>query len=174
MILYPAIDILDGKAVRLQQGEYDQETTYDDDPVDAAKRWADGGAEYIHVVDLDGAREGDVENLATIERITAAVDCPIEVGGGLRSPIWAQTLTDITGRAQLIPEQAIGASYGDALLAAIGVGLVPRDTDWARIEREIEPNPLTRNLYDDLYETWRELYPATREQVHRLADPRGH
>ncbi|MGK2932748.1 MAG: 1-(5-phosphoribosyl)-5-[(5-phosphoribosylamino)methylideneamino]imidazole-4-carboxamide isomerase [Solirubrobacterales bacterium] len=85
MILYPAIDILDAKAVRLQQGEYDQETFYDDDPVDAAKRWADGGAEYIHVVDLDGAREGDIENLATIERITAAVDCGIEVGGGLRS-----------------------------------------------------------------------------------------
>ena len=85
MILYPAIDILDAKAVRLQQGEYDQGTFYDDDPVDAAKRWADGGAEYIHVVDLDGAREGDIENLATIERITAAVDCGIEVGGGLRS-----------------------------------------------------------------------------------------
>jgi len=85
VILYPAIDILDGKAVRLQQGEYDQETTYDDDPVDAAKRWADGGAEYIHVVDLDGAKAGDIENLTTIERISAAVDCPIEVGGGLRS-----------------------------------------------------------------------------------------
>ncbi len=85
MILYPAIDILDAKAVRLQQGEYDRETFYDDDPVEAAKRWADGGAEYIHVVDLDGAREGDIENLATIERITAAVDCGIEVGGGLRS-----------------------------------------------------------------------------------------
>lgn len=98
----------------------------------------------------------------------------VAVGGGLRSPVWAQAVSDVTGRAQLVPEQAIGASYGDALLAAIGVGLVPRDTDWARIEREIEPNPLTRNLYDDLYETWRELYPATREQVHRLADPRGH
>ena len=85
MILYPAIDILDAKAVRLQQGEYDQETFYDDDPVDAAKRWADGGAEFIHVVDLDGAKAGDIENLATIERITAAVDCGIEVGGGLRS-----------------------------------------------------------------------------------------
>ena len=85
MILYPAIDILDAKAVRLQQGEYDRETFYDDDPVDAAKRWADGGAEFIHVVDLDGAKAGDIENLATIERITAAVDCGIEVGGGLRS-----------------------------------------------------------------------------------------
>lgn len=85
MILYPAIDILGGKAVRLRQGEYDQETSYDDDPVDAAKRWEDGGAAYLHVVDLDGAREGEPENLGTVERIAAAVDCPIEVGGGLRS-----------------------------------------------------------------------------------------
>ncbi|MGB0119492.1 MAG: 1-(5-phosphoribosyl)-5-[(5-phosphoribosylamino)methylideneamino]imidazole-4-carboxamide isomerase [Solirubrobacterales bacterium] len=85
MILYPAIDILGGKAVRLLQGEYDQETLYDNDPVDAAKRWADGGAEYIHVVDLDGAKAGKPVNLETISRIAAAVSCPIEVGGGLRS-----------------------------------------------------------------------------------------
>lgn len=84
MILYPAIDILGGRAVRLLQGEYDQETFYDDDPVDAAKRWADGGAEYIHVVDLDGAKAGEPQNLETISRIASAVDCPIEVGGGLR------------------------------------------------------------------------------------------
>jgi xylulokinase len=71
----------------------------------------------------------------------------------------------------LVPEQAIGASYGDALLAAIGVGLVPADTDWARIAREITPNPRHRALYDDLYATWQELYPATRDQVHRLARP---
>ncbi|MEV3904626.1 FGGY-family carbohydrate kinase [Mycobacterium sp. NPDC050551] len=93
----------------------------------------------------------------------------VAVGGGLRSPVWAQTLSDITGRPQLVPEQAIGASYGDALLAAIGVGLVPPSTDWARIATEIEPDPANRARYDDLYETWRELYPATREQVHRLA-----
>ncbi|MGA7434403.1 MAG: HisA/HisF-related TIM barrel protein, partial [Solirubrobacterales bacterium] len=66
MILYPAIDILGGKAVRLLQGEYDQETLYDNDPVDAAKRWDDGGAEYIHVVDLDGAKAGKPVNLETI------------------------------------------------------------------------------------------------------------
>jgi xylulokinase len=93
----------------------------------------------------------------------------VAVGGGLRSPVWAQAVSDITGRPQLVPEQAIGASYGDALLAAIGTGLVARDTDWARIEREITPNPANRARYDDLYTTWRELYPATREQVHRLA-----
>jgi xylulokinase len=93
----------------------------------------------------------------------------VAVGGGLRSPIWVQAVSDITGRPQLIPEQGIGASYGDALLAAIGTGLVPADTDWAKIAREIKPNAENRALYDDLYAIWRELYPATREQVHRLS-----
>lgn len=93
----------------------------------------------------------------------------VAVGGGLRSPVWAQALSDITGRTQLVPEEAIGASYGDALLAAIGVGLVPAETDWAKIQREITPNPDHRDRYDALYATWRELYPATRDQVHRLA-----
>jgi xylulokinase len=93
----------------------------------------------------------------------------VAVGGGLRSPIWAQAVSDITGRPQLVPEQGVGASYGDALLAAIAVGLVPPSTDWAKIAREIKPDPANRALYDDLYGTWLELYPATREQVHRLA-----
>jgi xylulokinase len=93
----------------------------------------------------------------------------VAVGGGLRSPIWVQALSDITGRPQLIPEQAIGASYGDALLAAIGVGAVPPQTDWAKIAREIKPDPRNRDLYEELYATWRELYPATRDQMHGLA-----
>ncbi|MGB3485023.1 MAG: FGGY-family carbohydrate kinase [Mycobacterium sp.] len=97
-------------------------------------------------------------------------DRVVAVGGGLRSPIWAQTLTDVTGRAQLVPEQAIGASYGDALLAAIGAGVVAPDTDWARISREITPDPANVAMYDDLYQTWRELYPDTRHLVHRLAE----
>jgi xylulokinase len=95
----------------------------------------------------------------------------VAVGGGLRSPIWAQAVSDITGRPQLVPEQAIGASYGDALLAAIGVGLVPPETDWTKIAREIKPDPRNRDLYENLYATWRELYPATRDQVHRLSEP---
>lgn len=93
----------------------------------------------------------------------------VAVGGGLRSPIWAQAVSDVTDRVQLVPEQAIGASYGDALLAAIGVGLVPADTDWTKIAHEIQPNPRNRELYDELYETWRGLYPATRDVVHRLS-----
>lgn len=92
----------------------------------------------------------------------------VAVGGGLQSPIWAQAVSDITGRTQLVPEQAIGASYGDALLAAIAVGLVEPSTDWTKIAREIKPRPENRALYDDLYGAWLELYPATKDTVHRL------
>ena len=84
MILYPAIDIRDGQAVRLLQGDYERETAYDADPVDAAKRWAGEGAEFLHVVDLDGAKAGEPRNLEAISRIAASVECPIQVGGGLR------------------------------------------------------------------------------------------
>jgi phosphoribosylformimino-5-aminoimidazole carboxamide ribotide isomerase len=85
VILYPAIDIRGGQAVRLLQGDYARETTYDADPVDAAKRWADEGAQFLHVVDLDGAKTGEPRNLDAIRRIAAAVECPIQVGGGLRN-----------------------------------------------------------------------------------------
>jgi phosphoribosylformimino-5-aminoimidazole carboxamide ribotide isomerase len=84
VILYPAIDIRGGHAVRLLQGDYGRETQYDADPVDAALRWAAGGARYLHVVDLDGAKAGEPRNLDAVQRVAAAVDCPIQVGGGLR------------------------------------------------------------------------------------------
>lgn len=84
MILYPAIDIRGGKAVRLLQGDYERETAYDADPVDAARRWASEGAEFLHVVDLDGAKAGKPQNLDHVRGIAAAADCPIQVGGGLR------------------------------------------------------------------------------------------
>ena len=84
MILLPAVDILDGKAVRLHRGEFHQRTVYDSDPVDAARRWVREGARALHVVDLDGARDGTPGNLAQVRRIAAAVDVPVQVGGGLR------------------------------------------------------------------------------------------
>jgi phosphoribosylformimino-5-aminoimidazole carboxamide ribotide isomerase len=84
VILYPAIDIRGGHAVRLLQGDYERETAYDADPVDAATRWAGEGAEFLHVVDLDGAKAGEPRNLDAVRRIAAAVECPIQVGGGLR------------------------------------------------------------------------------------------
>lgn len=84
MILYPAIDIRDGKAVRLEQGDFERETVYDADPVDAARRWIDAGGRYLHVVDLDGARAGEPANLHHVEAI-AALGVPVQVGGGLRT-----------------------------------------------------------------------------------------
>jgi phosphoribosylformimino-5-aminoimidazole carboxamide ribotide isomerase len=84
VILYPAIDVRGGQAVRLLQGDYERETAYDADPADAAERWAGEGAEFLHVVDLDGAKAGTPRNLETVRRIAAAVECPIQLGGGLR------------------------------------------------------------------------------------------
>jgi len=85
MILLPAVDILEGKAVRLARGEFDQRTVYDADPLDAARRWVGEGARELHVVDLDGARSGASVNLEHIRRIAAELDVPIQVGGGLRT-----------------------------------------------------------------------------------------
>jgi phosphoribosylformimino-5-aminoimidazole carboxamide ribotide isomerase len=84
LILYPAIDIRGGRAVRLIQGDYEREKSYDDDPAVAARRWADAGARWLHVVDLDGARAGKSVNLAHVRRIVAAVGVPVQLGGGLR------------------------------------------------------------------------------------------
>lgn len=85
MILLPAIDILGGKAVRLARGDFDHQTVYDADPVDAARRWVAAGARALHVVDLDGARSGEPVNVDHVRRITEAVTVPVQVGGGLRS-----------------------------------------------------------------------------------------
>jgi phosphoribosylformimino-5-aminoimidazole carboxamide ribotide isomerase len=85
VILLPAVDIRDGKAVRLRQGHFDEETVYADDPLEAARSFVEAGARFLHVVDLDGAREGEPVNLQHVERITAELDVPVELGGGLRS-----------------------------------------------------------------------------------------
>jgi phosphoribosylformimino-5-aminoimidazole carboxamide ribotide isomerase len=85
MILLPAVDILEGKAVRLARGAFDQRTDYDADPLDAARRWVQAGARALHVVDLDGARRGAPVNLEHVGRIAGEVDVPVQVGGGLRT-----------------------------------------------------------------------------------------
>ena len=85
MELIPAIDLIDGKCVRLYQGDYSKETVYADDPVEVALRWESLGASRIHIVDLDGARSGNPDNLAVVERIVKAVGVPVQMGGGVRS-----------------------------------------------------------------------------------------
>jgi phosphoribosylformimino-5-aminoimidazole carboxamide ribotide isomerase len=85
VILYPAIDILDGSAVRLVKGDFDAKKVYDEDPLAAARGWAEAGAEYLHVVDLDGAKTGAPVNLGHLKRIVNELGVPVQYGGGLRS-----------------------------------------------------------------------------------------
>lgn len=85
MIVYPAIDIRGGQCVRLIEGDYSRETVFDADPVDSARRWVDAGAEWLHVVDLDGAKAGAPANLDAIARIRAAISIPMQLGGGIRT-----------------------------------------------------------------------------------------
>lgn len=85
MIIYPAIDIIGGKCVRLTQGDYSKIDTYYDDPVQMAHRFEEIGAEYIHVVDLDGARLGEPVNLGCASRIAVNVSVPVQLGGGIRT-----------------------------------------------------------------------------------------
>lgn len=92
MQIYPAIDIKDGKAVRLTQGKFDDVTVFNDDPAAAAKAWIDAGASYIHIVDLDGARYGKSFITDIIKAIRAKYDIPIQTGGGVR------TMQDIADR----------------------------------------------------------------------------
>jgi len=84
MDVIPAIDIRGGRCVRLVQGDYERETVFADDPAEAARRWRDAGAKRLHVVDLDGAREGRAVNSAVVQGVVAAVDVPVQLGGGLR------------------------------------------------------------------------------------------
>ena len=101
MNIYPAIDIKDGKCVRLVKGDPAAATIYGDDPVAMAERWAKAGATHLHVVDLDGAFEGEPVNQAVIKRILAAVKLRVEVGGGLRDMAHLQDYKD-AGAARLI------------------------------------------------------------------------
>jgi phosphoribosylformimino-5-aminoimidazole carboxamide ribotide isomerase len=128
LILYPAIDIRHGRAVRLIQGDYEQETAYDDDPVVAARRWVDGGARWLHVVDLDGARAGEPKNLEHVRRIVAAVNVPLQLGGGLRDSKKVEEAISsgaervVLGTAAVRdPEMAaaIAAAHGDRVVASV-------------------------------------------------------
>src|SRR5690554_640741 len=85
MVIYPAVDIRDGKCVRLRQGRFDDMTVYYDNPLKAAEKWRHAGAEYLHVVDLDGARTGKQENLGTVFEIARKTGMKIQLGGGIRT-----------------------------------------------------------------------------------------
>ncbi len=129
MFLLPAIDILGGKAVRLAKGDYAQVTVYNDDPVAQARLFEEAGAEWLHVVDLDGAKSGRADNIEVIERIMAQTSLKVEVGGGVRSIEAVERLLDagvtraVLGTALVrdpaFAREAVERFGGDALVAGI-------------------------------------------------------
>jgi len=128
LILYPAIDIRDGHAVRLVQGDYGRETVYDTDPLDAARRWVEQGAGFLHVVDLDGARSGRPENLEHVARIAAEPEIRVQFGGGLRDADAVSAALDagaervVLGTAALSEPQLVAAlavEHGDRILVGV-------------------------------------------------------
>ena len=95
MIIYPAIDIRGGRCVRLTEGRFDAETVFADDPAQMALKWAGLGAEFLHLVDLDGALAGEGKNVPVIERILKSVNIPVQLGGGIRNLATIEKLLDL-------------------------------------------------------------------------------
>jgi len=129
----PAIDIRGGRCVRLVQGDFARETRYADDPAEMARHWTDQGAQRLHVVDLDGAREGVRANGAVIARVLASVPIPVQVGGGIRSLDTARALLDqgadriIVGTRAVEDPDAVSSWVGALGADRLVVGVDARD-----------------------------------------------
>jgi len=168
MHIWPAIDLRDGKCVRLVQGDYDRETVFGDDPAAMAVRWVDEGAERLHLVDLDGARDGTPRNLDAIQGVLASVDVPCQLGGGIRDEEAIATLLE-AGLAQLVvgtsalrdpawfrrmceqfPERlALGLDARDGLVATSG-WTETSATPAAQLARQFSGAPLAAVVYTDI------------------------
>jgi xylulokinase len=117
----------------------------------------------------EGVGFGVRQILEFLENAGEPIHRVIAVGGGTKARLWTQIVSDITGRTQIVPEQTIGASYGDALMAAIGTGAVPPETDWAQTSASVAPDPGRHNAYETFYDTYRQLYLSNRVYMHTLA-----
>ena len=124
MELYPAIDLRDGRCVRLHQGRFAAETVYDHDPVGVAKRFAEAGVGWIHVVDLDAARTGELANTGIVEAICAAVPCRVQVGGGVRNAEAAGALLSAGAARVVVGTAAVEQPQLVADLCALHPGAI--------------------------------------------------
>lgn len=139
MLVIPAIDIKQGKCVRLRQGRMEDDTVYDQDPVDAARRWAGQGARRLHIVDLDGAMQGRPVNLDVVNRIAEALpDVPIQVGGGIRDEDGIQAYLNAGVSYVIIGTRAVTAPHfvADACLEFPGHVMVALDVRDGRVAIE--------------------------------------
>ena len=136
MKIFPAIDIRGGKCVRLEEGRFDRETVFAENPVDAARRWVEAGAEWLHIVDLDGARAGKPVNLAVVSEIAGCFDVKVQLGGGIRTVeavgdvlaagIHRVILGSVAVRSPELVREAC-AKYGDRIV----IGIDARDGEVA-------------------------------------------
>ncbi|HPW75287.1 MAG TPA: 1-(5-phosphoribosyl)-5-[(5-phosphoribosylamino)methylideneamino]imidazole-4-carboxamide isomerase [Kiritimatiellia bacterium] len=132
MIILPAIDLKDGKCVRLRQGRAEEVTVYSDDPVAQAREWLAQGAEQLHVVDLDGAFQGEPQHMEQIAQIVRAVGIPVEVGGGLRTDAQIEQMLGVGVARAILGTRAVESLDTLRALvrrfgAAIAVGIDARD-----------------------------------------------
>ncbi len=107
MQIWPAIDLLDGKCVRLEQGDYARQTVFGDDPAAMARRWVDEGAQCLHLVDLDAARDGTLANLEAVQAVVRAVPVPCQLGGGVRSQETIERLLELGLKRLVVGTRAL-------------------------------------------------------------------
>ena len=123
---------------------------------------------------LEATAYGARHNLESLGSLGAAAKRVVAVGGGVRNELWLQIMSDVTGQRQIVPEKAVGASYGDAFLAGLAAGIIPSidalHRKWVTTERIIEPNPANALIYEEYFSVYTSLYPQTRGAMHRLAE----
>lgn len=168
MFIYPAIDLRDGKAVRLKQGDYAKETIFYNDPLDAAKQWVDQGADRLHLVDLDGAKSGKPINEKVIRRIVEGVSVPCQLGGGIRTDqdidtvfSWGIRWAVLGSRAVRDPEWVVNMANKQPQRIVLGVdardGMVATD-GWletsqvsaASLVAKVDSAPIFAIVYTDI------------------------
>ncbi|MGA8660516.1 MAG: 1-(5-phosphoribosyl)-5-[(5-phosphoribosylamino)methylideneamino]imidazole-4-carboxamide isomerase [Chthoniobacterales bacterium] len=130
MIILPAIDLLDGKVVRLRQGKLDQKTVYSDDPLGFAQRWEEEGGNCLHVVDLDAAFTGEQRNLRIVEKLVTSLNIPVQVGGGIRSIKAAKELLSVGAERVVVGTKAIEEpEFLDELIDTFGGAKIAMSVD---------------------------------------------
>jgi phosphoribosylformimino-5-aminoimidazole carboxamide ribotide isomerase len=166
--IWPAIDLRGGKCVRLQQGDYDRETVFGDDAVAIARQWAQQGASHLHLVDLDGAREGRPRNLGVVTSILKAVDLTCELGGGIRDQETIEELLEMglhrlvigtlairqpdwfRGMCRAFPRRLVlGIDARDGKVATHG-WLETSDLMAADVARQFQHEPIAAIIYTDI------------------------
>jgi xylulokinase len=127
---------------------------------------------HVYRAILEGVAYGLAHNLEVIHETGATTTRAVAVGGGTKNELWLQMVSDVTGIEQFVPAQTIGAAYGDAFLAGLGIGMLGKPDEiksWVKPSRVIKPDPAARDVYASYYREYRRLYPILKEQMHTLA-----